>query len=87
MSFHYLVPLKPQGTKNPLFLIHGAGLNILNFSHVINHFDKEQPVYGFQGMGPNGYEDWFESIEEMAATYTIHCENKSSWICYCRILI
>jgi thioesterase domain-containing protein len=20
-------------------------------------------------MGPNGYEDWFESIEEMAATY------------------
>jgi hypothetical protein len=24
-------------------------------------------VYGFQGMGPNGYEDWFESIEEMAA--------------------
>jgi thioesterase domain-containing protein len=26
-------------------------------------------VYGFQGMGPNGYEDWFESIEEMAATY------------------
>jgi amino acid adenylation domain-containing protein len=68
-SSDYLVALKPLGTKTPLFIIHGAGLNILNFSHVINHFDQEQPVYGFQGIGPNGYKDWFESIEDMAATY------------------
>jgi amino acid adenylation domain-containing protein len=68
-SSDYLVPLKPIGNKTPLFIIHGAGLNILNFSHVINHFDQEQPVYGFQGIGPNGYKDWFESIEDMAATY------------------
>ncbi len=65
----YLVPMKPHGTKIPLFIVHGAGLNILNFAHVIHHFDKEQPVYGFQGIGPNGYENWFESIEAMAACY------------------
>jgi amino acid adenylation domain-containing protein len=65
----YLVPLKPKGNKPPLFIVHGAGLNILNFSHIIQHFDEEQPVYAFQGIGPNGYENWFESIEEMAAKY------------------
>jgi amino acid adenylation domain-containing protein len=66
---NFLVPLKPSGNKTPLFIIHGAGLNILNFAHVINHFDENQPVYGFQGIGPNGYDNWFESIEDMAACY------------------
>ena len=69
ISSDYLVPLKPNGSKIPFFIVHGAGLNILNFAHVIQHFDKDQPVYGFQGIGPNGYENWFESIEDMAATY------------------
>ncbi len=65
----HLVPIKPNGTKTPIFIVHGAGLNVLNFAHVIKHFDEDQPVYGIQGIGPNGYENWFESIEEMAACY------------------
>ncbi|MBP0903701.1 amino acid adenylation domain-containing protein [Mariniflexile gromovii] len=69
ISSDYLVPLKPNGTKTPLFIVHGKGLNILNFAHVINHFDEDQPVYGLQGVGPNGYDNWFESVEAMAARY------------------
>ena len=69
ISLDHLVPIKPNGSKTPLFMVHGAGLNILNFAHVINHFDDDQPVYGFQGIGPNGYDNWFESIEDMAACY------------------
>lgn len=69
ISSDYLVPTKPIGIKTPLFIIHGAGLNILNFVNIIQHFDSEQPVYCFQGIGPNGYDSWFESIEEMASTY------------------
>jgi len=65
----YLVPVKPEGSKPPLFIIHGAGLNVLNFIHIVSHFDEDQPVYGIQGIGPNGYDNWFESIEEMAACY------------------
>lgn len=67
--FDHLVPVKPNGSKTPLFIVHGAGLNILNFSHIIQHFDEDQPVYAFQGVGPNGYDNWFESIEDMAARY------------------
>jgi amino acid adenylation domain-containing protein len=69
ISSEYLVPMKPNGTKTPLFIVHGAGLNVLNFAHVIKHFDKDQPIYGLQGMGINGFENWFESIESMAACY------------------
>jgi len=69
ISLDHLVPIKPNGSKTPLFMVHGAGLNILNFAHVINHFDDDQPVYGFQGIGPKGYDNWFESIEDMAACY------------------
>jgi amino acid adenylation domain-containing protein len=65
----YLVPIKPKGSKIPLFMVHGAGLNILNFVNVIKHFDEEQPVYGIQGTGPKDLNNWFESIEEMAAHY------------------
>ena len=69
ISSDYLVAVKPNGNKIPLFMIHGSGLNILNFADVINHFDEDQPIYGFQGVGSNGYTDWFESIEAMAACY------------------
>ena len=71
----YLVPIKPDGTKTPLFIVHGGGLNILNFANVIANFDQDQPVYGLQGIGPNGFENWFESIEDMATRY-IECIEK-----------
>ena len=64
-----IVPIKPNGNKTPFFLIHGAGLNVLNFVNLSNHFDEDQPVYGIQGNGPKGYEEWYKSIEAMAAHY------------------
>jgi amino acid adenylation domain-containing protein len=69
ISSDYLVPIKPNGSKIPLFIVHGGGLNILNFVHVINNLDENQPVYGLQGVGSNGYKNWFQSIEDMAACY------------------
>ncbi len=63
-----LVPLKPTGNKTPLFIIHGAGLNVLNFVNLSNQFDDEQPVYGIQGTAKE-YDEWYESIEAMASHY------------------
>jgi len=63
-----IVPIKPNGNKIPLFIIHGAGLNVLNFVNIIKHFDEDQPVYFIQGTSKS-YDDWYESIEDMAAHY------------------
>lgn len=64
-----IVPLKPNGTKVPFFMIHGGGLNVLNYINMSKHFDEDQPFYGIQGVGDNGYDNWYKSIEEMAAHY------------------
>ncbi|WP_338840247.1 amino acid adenylation domain-containing protein [Flavobacterium ginsenosidimutans] len=64
-----LVPIKPVGNKVPLFIIHGAGLNVLNFINLSKHFDEDQPIYGIQGTKPKGFEGWYESIEAMATHY------------------
>ncbi len=64
-----LVPIKSNGKKVPLFIIHGAGLNVLNFVTMSKYFDEDQPIYGIQGIKPEGYSNWYKSIEEMAAHY------------------
>ena len=64
-----LVPIKPNGNKAPLFIVHGAGLNVLNFINLSKHFDEDQPIYGIQGTKPKGFDGWYESIEAMAAHY------------------
>lgn len=64
-----LVPISPSGHKVPLFIIHGAGLNVLNFVNLSKHFDEDQPIYAIQGIKPKGFDGWYESIEAMAAHY------------------
>ncbi|MEZ7503927.1 amino acid adenylation domain-containing protein [Flavobacterium sp. Arc2] len=63
-----LVAIKPNGNKVPLFIVHGAGLNVLNFYNLGKHFDEDQPIYGLQG-NSKPYDKWYESIEDMASHY------------------
>lgn len=64
-----LVPIKPQGTKIPLYMVHGAGLNVLVFNALTAYLDPEQPVFGLQAKGLNGIDEPLTSIEEIAAHY------------------
>ena len=64
-----LVSLKPYGTKAPLFMVHGGGLDVLYFVNLSKHFDQDQPFYGIQGVGSKGYDNWYTSVEDMAAHY------------------
>ncbi|MVN75042.1 amino acid adenylation domain-containing protein [Hymenobacter sp. HMF4947] len=69
ISWDSLVPIKPQGTKTPLYIVHGAGLNVLLFNAISKNMDAEQPVYGLQAKGLDGREEPLDSIEAMAAHY------------------
>jgi len=64
-----LVPIKTSGTKDPVYLIHGAGLNVLLFASISKYMDKEQPVYGMQALGLNRPVELLDTIEEIAAAY------------------
>jgi thioesterase domain-containing protein len=56
-----LVPLKDQGTRPPLFLIHGIGNEVWSFRHLAHHLPVAQPVYGLvnceQTASPRSVED------------------------------
>ncbi|MEJ7779638.1 MAG: amino acid adenylation domain-containing protein [Daejeonella sp.] len=64
-----LVPIKDSGTKLPIYIIHGSGLNVLNFSNIAKYVDAEQPVFGLQAKGLSGAEDPMDDMKEIAKSY------------------
>jgi amino acid adenylation domain-containing protein len=68
-KYKSLVPIKPSGRKNPLYIIHGDGMNVLNFSYLANHVDKEQPIFGLQALGLNGIDEPIDNLVEIARNY------------------
>ncbi|MBM1105824.1 amino acid adenylation domain-containing protein [Aurantibacter crassamenti] len=64
-----LVPIKPNGSKKPLYIIHGAGLNVLIFNSLAHHLDDNQPVYGIEGNDLFSEDGPLPTIEEVAAKY------------------
>jgi amino acid adenylation domain-containing protein len=69
ITWESLVPIKPQGSKMPLYIVHGAGLNVLLFNALAMNMDAEQPVYGLQAKGLNGIDEPLDVMEEIAANY------------------
>ncbi|MGY6520979.1 MAG: non-ribosomal peptide synthetase [Mongoliitalea sp.] len=69
VSWDVIVPIKPTGSKPPLFLIHGAGANVTPFYGLAAQMDEDQPVYGIQSKGLNGIDEPLHTIEEMASYY------------------
>ena len=55
--------------RMPLFCVHGAGGNVLNFKVISDRLGQEQPFYGLQAQGVDGRLPPLNSIEEMAAQY------------------
>ncbi len=64
-----LVPIRTEGSKTPLFLIHGAGLNVLLYQSLTHHLKENRPIYAFQAKGLDGKQEISNSIEEMADDY------------------
>ena len=64
-----LVPIRPQGSLVPIYVIHGIGLNLLNFQSLVAYMNPEQPIYGLQARGLDGTEAPLDNMETIAATY------------------
>lgn len=69
ITWDSLVAIKPHGNKMPLYIVHGAGLNVLFFNTLAKNMDPDQPVYGLQAKGLNGIDEPLEKIEDMASYY------------------
>jgi len=61
-----LLPIQPEGARAPLFLVHGAGGDVLwGYANLAHHTNREQPIFGIQACGA----EEFSTLEEMAAHY------------------
>ena len=61
-----LLPIKASGNRPPLFLVHGAGGDVLwGYANMAQHSDPDQPIYGIQADGAKE----FATLDEMAAHY------------------
>ncbi len=64
-----LVALKPEGTKVPLYMVHGIGATVFKFNDFGRLLDKDQPFYGLQARGVNGVHEPLDSIPVIAGQY------------------
>jgi len=64
-----LVPIQRKGSKPPLFLVHGAGGNVLLYRSLGERLAPEYPLYGLQSQGLDGKSEPLRTIEAMAGCY------------------
>lgn len=74
-----VVPIQPNGSKTAIYMVHGAGLNVMPFQALAKYFDRDQPIFGLQSKGMDGQPTPYESVEEIAASYIAEIrENNAS---------
>lgn len=65
-----VVPIQHgEDDRPPLFIVHGAGGNVLNFRDLARAMEPGQPVYGIQAAGIDGATPLHETIEAIADAY------------------
>jgi thioesterase domain-containing protein len=64
-----LVEITRGGNRPPLFCVHGAGGNVLNFRDLSWGLHHDQPFFALQARGVDGTTELHRSIEEMARAY------------------
>ncbi|MFL9484062.1 non-ribosomal peptide synthetase [Chitinophagaceae bacterium LWZ2-11] len=69
VTWDSLVPIKPTGTKMPLYIVHGAGLHVLLFNTLAANMDADQPIYGLQAKGMNEIDEPLDNMQDIAAHY------------------
>ena len=69
LNWSPLVPIQPNGSKQPFFFVPGAGGNTIYLYNLAHYLGKEQPFYGLQSLGLDGESNPHTRIEDMAASY------------------
>jgi amino acid adenylation domain-containing protein len=68
-AFDPLVPIRPQGTRTPLFMIHPMGGNVLCYVGFARHLPDDQPLYALQAAGADPGTTPLCTVENLADSY------------------
>jgi len=64
-----LTPIRPGGSKRPLFLVPPAAGSVFRFAELAEQLGPDRPVYGLEPLGRSGDTAPQQSVEEMATFY------------------
>ncbi|MFF7023207.1 amino acid adenylation domain-containing protein [Streptomyces klenkii] len=68
-AFDPLVPIRTSGDRQPLFLTHPMGGNVLCYLPLSRHLPDDQPLYAFQAAGAEPGTEPLRTLPEIAASY------------------
>jgi len=68
-QWDYIVPLRKEGKKKPLFCIHAGGGHVFFYNNLTNYLDADIPIYALQPSGLYGNTSMHITVEAMAASY------------------
>lgn len=68
-AFDPLVPIRPQGTRPPLFMVHPMGGNVLCYVGFARHLPDDQPLYALQAAGAEPGTTALRTVEDLADSY------------------
>ncbi len=68
-AWRILVALQPEGTRPPLYCIHGVPGTLFEYDNLVRPFCKDQPVYGIQSPGLDGVSWTPDDVEVTASLY------------------
>ena len=80
---HSLVAIQSEGVKPKLFLVHGAGGNVLFYRGLSRALGGDVPVYGLQSRGLDQGSEPLGSVEAMAKAYVDEIKTVQSTGPYC----
>ncbi|MFF9180561.1 amino acid adenylation domain-containing protein [Streptomyces misionensis] len=69
VTFDPLVPIRPEGDRRPLFMVHPMGGNVLCYVQLARHLPEGLPLYGLQAAGADPGAEPRRSVPELAADY------------------
>ncbi|HLK62423.1 MAG TPA: amino acid adenylation domain-containing protein [Bryobacteraceae bacterium] len=69
LAWDELAPIRAGGTHPPVFLVPGAGGNVIYFRALASHLDASYPVFGLQAVGLDGVSDPLSTVEEIATRH------------------
>ncbi len=64
-----LVPIQPNGSKPPIFCVHGGAGTVLHLQPLARRLGPDQPFYGLQSRGLYGGAPPLRTVEEMSEHY------------------
>ncbi len=64
-----IVPMQPEGNASPLFIIHGAGGNVIRFYQLAMLVGTDHPIYGIQAQSLLADQPALLRLEDQAAFY------------------